>query len=308
MTTTNTAVAARPQDAPIKLTREQRVINHLVPLLGGDERRAQKMMRVATNAMSKTPALAKVNEGKFWLAVAEIAALNLTIGQRGAYLVPYKQDVTVIISPHGLIELAFRHPLVKAVQARAVRAGDEFSVSYAPEPTVRHAPRLTGSPGDLVAAYAIVDLTTGGRIVEFMTREEILAIRQRSQSARSGGGPWVTDEGEMWRKTVLKRAMKYVPQSEEMMKGLDLDDDDTDLSVTPDHARSLVAHADADTQPVVHGEGVAGLKAMVSSVKAKTSPARGLEAVGVQEFDADEAEVVTDVQDDEQDADPWGDE
>jgi recombination protein RecT len=299
-----TAVAPRVEAA--KPTREAKILGHLAPLMGGDEAKARKMYRVALNAMSKTPALARCNEGKFWLAVSEVAAMNLTIGVRGAYLVPYKTEVQVIISPHGLVELAFRHPLVRSVQARVVRAGEAFRVEYAPDAVVQHEPRLSGSPGDLVGCYAIIDLATGGRVVEYMTRDEVLAIRQRSQSARKGEGPWITDEAEMWRKTVLKRAMKYVPQSEEMMRALEIDDDDTDLSVVPDHARSLVAAPVEDAVgAVVVGAGVAGLKVAMAARRQQAEPEVAAEPEGTHSTEQYPEDYSLEPDGTEAD-DPWG--
>ena len=219
-----TAVAVREENVP---TAMERKVQELMPLVGGDRRRAERVVRVAANAISKTPALARCDKGKLWLAVQDVVSMGLTFGARGAYLVPHKSDVNVIVSPHGLIELAFRSPLVKAIQARVVNEKDEYSVQYAPDPIIAHKPCLTGDAGPLVAAYAIIDLTTGGRVIEWMDRSEIEKTKAVSQSAKSGYGPWKDWEAEMWRKTVLKRAMKYVPQSEELMLALAKDDEDT---------------------------------------------------------------------------------
>jgi recombination protein RecT len=248
--TQTTAVTRTDEGGATVMTMMERKVRQVMPLVNNDRNRAEKVVRVAANAVAKTPALANCDPAKLWLAVQDIAAMNLPIGGRGAYLVPYKGDCTVIISPHGLIELAFRHPLVKSVQARVVREGEQFSINYAPEATVSHAPNLTGEAGKMIGAYAIIELTTGGRVVEWMTRLEIQKVRQSSQSARSGRGPWVDWEDEMWRKTVLKRAMKYVPQSEEMMRALDMDDEEHDLTQT----------ATVLDRTVVTGKGVSSLK------------------------------------------------
>lgn len=240
-----TAVAVREENAP---TAMERKVQELMPLVGGDRKRAERVVRVAANAISKTPALAKCDKGKLWLAVQDVVSMGLTFGHRGAYLVPYKGDVTVIVSPHGLIELAFRSPLVKAIQARVVNERDEYAVQYAPDPIITHKPCLTGDAGPLVAAYAIIDLTTGGRVIEWMDRSEIEKTKGVSQSAKSGYGPWKDWEAEMWRKTVLKRAMKYVPQSEELMLALAKDDEDTVFDDKP--RRSVETLRQALTPPV----------------------------------------------------------
>jgi recombination protein RecT len=244
--------ASEPQ--PNAITNLEKKVREVLPLVNGDRARAEKIIRIGANAVSKTPALAKCDPAKLWLGIQEIAAMNLAIGARGAYLVPYKEDVQVIISPHGLIEMAYRHPLVKSVQTRVVRKGEPFLVEYAPEATVKHSPRIDGQPGDMIGAYTIVELATGGRIVEWMSRIEILKVKNTSQSAKKGYGPWVDWEEEMWRKTVLKRAMKYVPQSEDMMRALDLDDEDSDPQITKPQ----------EVQRVAPGRGVDALRQAVA--------------------------------------------
>jgi hypothetical protein len=49
-----------------------------------------------------------------------------------------------------------------------------------------------------------------------MDRDQILAIRDRSSAKTKEGkvvGPWATDQEEMWRKTVVRRASKYMPRA-----------------------------------------------------------------------------------------------
>jgi recombination protein RecT len=244
------------------MTAMERKVRQVMQLVNNDRNRAEKVVRVAANAVAKTPALSNCDPARLWLAVQDIAAMNLPIGGRGAYLVPYKQDCTVIISPHGLIELAYRHPLVKSVQARVVRDGEPFTISYAPEATINHQPLLNGEAGAMIGAYAIIELTTGGRIIEWMTRLEVLKVRAMSQSARGGRGPWTDWEEEMWRKSVLKRAMKYVPQSEDMMRALDIDDADVDLTTQPV----------ATERTTVTGRGVAALKGALGVAAPEPTP------------------------------------
>jgi recombination protein RecT len=56
-----------------------------------------------------------------------------------------------------------------------------------------------------------------------MDRDQILAIRDRSSSKTKEGkivGPWATDQDEMWRKTVVRRASKYMPLSTEAQRAV----------------------------------------------------------------------------------------
>jgi recombination protein RecT len=262
---------------PNAITNLEKKVREVLPLVNGDRARAEKIIRIGANAVAKTPALAKCDPAKLWLGIQEIAAMNLAIGARGAYLVPYREEVQVIVSPHGLIEMAYRHPLVKSVQARVVRKGEPFLVEYAPEATVKHSPRIDGQPGDMIGAYSIVELTTGGRIVEWMSRIEILKVKNTSQSAKKGYGPWVDWEEEMWRKTVLKRAMKYVPQSEDMMRALDLDDEDSDPQITKPQ----------EAQRVAPGRGVEALRQAVAKDEDSAATEESADKRSI-----DEAEIV----------------
>ena len=112
-----------------------------------------------------------------------------------------------------------------------------------------------------------------------MSRIEVLKIKNTSQSARKGYGPWVDWEEEMWRKTVLKRAMKYVPQSEDMMRALDLDDEDSDPQISkPQEGRA------------VSGRGVDALRSAVG-VKQE---AEVVDTTPAPDVDAEEAPALPD--------------
>ena len=65
-------------------------------------------------------------------------------------------------------------------------------------------------------------LTSGEHLFEWMAKEDVDAIRNRARAG--GGGPWATDWAEMARKTVLRRAAKYLPRSVSMADALELAD------------------------------------------------------------------------------------
>jgi signal peptidase I len=82
--------------------------------------------------------------------------------------------------------------------------------------------------GDIVAAYMVVQMEGEAIQVEVMTREDIIAIRDRSRASKAG--PWVTDFAEMCRKTVVRRGCKYLPmdteEAEPLARAMELDADD----------------------------------------------------------------------------------
>jgi recombinational DNA repair protein RecT len=53
---------------------------------------------------------------------------------------------------------------------------------------------------------------------EVMDVDQLEAIRRRSQSGNSG--PWITDTDEMRKKTVFKRASKWIPIAPEVYQAI----------------------------------------------------------------------------------------
>ena len=74
-----------------------------------------------------------------------------------------------------------------------------------------------GDRGDIVGAYCTVKTSGGDYLTEEMSIAEIIKIRDRSDGFKSGkNSPWLTDFGEMARKTVVKRAEKYWPKTDRL--------------------------------------------------------------------------------------------
>jgi recombination protein RecT len=115
----------------------------------------------------------------------------------------------------GLMKLARQSGMICKIEAEIVRENDEFLIQKGDEPRLEHRIKL-GNRGDKIGAYCIWTLKDGAKQFEVMDREQILAIRDRSSAKTREGkivGPWATDEEEMWRKTVVRRASKYMPRA-----------------------------------------------------------------------------------------------
>lgn len=114
----------------------------------------------------------------------------------------------------GLMKLARQSGEISFIEARVVRKGDVFEYEQGLDPKLRHVP--SSSNGDVTHAYCIWKLASGDKNFEVMDREQIEAIKKRSSAKKRDGtivGPWVTDFEEMCRKTVVRRASKYMPRS-----------------------------------------------------------------------------------------------
>ena len=92
-----------------------------------------------------------------------------------------------------------------------------------------------GNRGAIIGAYCIAEIKGSGYQIEFMTNEELEKIKKRSPSAGYGTSPWTTDEAEMKRKTVVRRASKYLPMSIEVAAALQEADEAEFLSNILEH-------------------------------------------------------------------------
>ena len=134
----------------------------------------------------------------------------------------------------GLVALAIKSGTVKAILANVVYEGDELDMDYAlPKKIVKHIPYIvTGKEkGSIKAVYSIAILTDGTELGEVMSWLEVTDIRDRSESWKAYKAEkiksciWLTDEGEMAKKTVVKRQVKYLSKDKatQLMQAIELD-------------------------------------------------------------------------------------
>lgn len=168
-----------------------------------------RFLRVAMTTINRSEALRSCTPISLLAALMDAAQLGLEVGgplQEG-WLIPYKGEATFQPGYRGLISLLIEHRLVKKIEARLVYEQDEFRVEYGLEPRIIHAPHVSDDRGKLVAVYAVAWLANGE--VQF----DVLApadVERARKSSRSSGSVWVAHEGEMWRKTAVKRLIKYL--------------------------------------------------------------------------------------------------
>lgn len=161
-------------------------------------------------------------------AVLNVAAIGITLNpaQKFAYLVPRDGKVCLDLSYMGLARLATDSGSVLWVQAEVVRKRDDFKLS-----AVGQKPEHNFSPfsdrGEIVGVYCVIKTADGEFLTTVMSAQECYEIRDRTESykAYTNGKiktcPWVSDVGEMMKKTVIKRAYKLWPRSERLAKAVE---------------------------------------------------------------------------------------
>jgi recombination protein RecT len=185
-------------------------------------------------------------------AVTNIAAIGISLNpaKKQAYLVPRKGKICLDISYMGLIDLAIQSGSIMWAQADLVYANDAFTLNGFDRPPTHSFNPFSKERGDMVGAYVVVKMHSGDYLTECMSREDIDAIKNRSESVKAGKqSPWDTDYGEMAKKTVVKRAYKYWPKSDRLDQAIH--------HLNTDGGEGLAAlntkPAAIDPQPVIDG-------------------------------------------------------
>lgn len=195
-----------------------------------------KMMRVALTAMNKNPKLLECTQTSLIGSILTSAQLGLlpdeVLGE--AYLIPFKNnranrmECQFMIGYKGLCTLAYRSGVVQSVQARAVFKGDEFEFEMGLNERLVHRPKGNKNPAEITHFYSIVRMKEGGYVMNVMTREEVEKIRNESANYKFAykkeDTVWGKYFEEMGCKTVLRRIMKYVPMSSEVMRAIGQDE------------------------------------------------------------------------------------
>ena len=156
-------------------------------------------------------------------AVNNVAAIGVSLNpaKRQAYLVPRDGRICLDISYMGLIDLAVATGSIRWAQADLVRANDTFALNGYDAPPTHVFNPFSKDRGEVVGAYVVVKTADGDYLTTPMSKDDIDAIMNRSQSVKSGNSsPWKTDYGEMAKKTVVKRAYKYWPKNDRLSEAI----------------------------------------------------------------------------------------
>jgi recombination protein RecT len=156
-------------------------------------------------------------------AVTNVAAIGISLNpaRKQAYLVPRDKKVCLDISYIGLIDLATQSGSIVWAKSELVYESDQFQMGEPGTlPTHKFNPFGTDR-GDVIGAYVVVKTPGGEYLCDAMSIREINEIRDRSSAwkayvSKKASCPWVTDPGEMQKKTVIKRAAKTWPKNERL--------------------------------------------------------------------------------------------
>lgn len=193
----------------------------------------ERMLRLMMNECARVPKLLACTPASVLAVLVEASELGLELGSTMGLAWPIprlfnrgrpeeQMRATLLVGYRGLQQLARRSGDVRTISAQVVREADAFHYEQGSSPSIRHVPAwqedVAPDGSDVVAAYAVVQLTTGEPQLEVMNRSQ---LDKASESSQAGDeGPWVTDYDEMARKTVFRRISKWLPQATDLQRAL----------------------------------------------------------------------------------------
>lgn len=214
-------------------------------------------------------------------AITNVASIGISLNpaRKQAYLVPRDGKICLDISYMGLMDLAMATGSILWAKADLVHEADQFELNGFDRPPTHGFKPFAKDRGAIVGVYVVVKTADGDYLTEAMSLDDVYAIRDRSSAWKAWikdkkSCPWVTDEGEMIKKTCVKRAYKYWPKTDRLERaihylntdggqGIDLHNQQTHAA-DPSEADAWIAKAQSAVTEAeltaIWTEGVAALR------------------------------------------------
>lgn len=184
----------------------------------------EKVIKIcaALVANSENNALLGCSIESFYTALIDALNAGVLPLMGRAYLIPYKGKCTFMLGYQGMLDIAARQGIT--ARAYAVCDKDEFSYVVGDSETLLYKPSLDSvrDREHLKAVFCRVQ-TRETVTYELMSKDEVEAVRKTSKAANTG--PWVNHYIEMAKKTVVRRAAKYWPLTEDVSMAINTDND-----------------------------------------------------------------------------------
>lgn len=168
----------------------------------------ERFLRLAVNAVKKTPDIAKCDPQSVLGSLMASAALGLEPNtvQQQAFLIPYKKssprkdengeimtdsrgkwiwdeiyECQFQIGYRGFITLAHRSPHIASIQAEAIHDGDMFDHMLGSESFLKYR-KVLKDRGELTGAFCYTRLSSGTEVATVLPLDELLKIRSKSET------------------------------------------------------------------------------------------------------------------------------
>lgn len=215
--------AMTPVDAAVVKLSAKKNITELAKYFGGNESAALHVQRIAMTELRKNPKIADCDKDSIVGAVFQSAQLGLSLDSnlQHAALIPYGGKCQLQIMYKGMLNLAYRNGKIKRITANVVKENDEFSFEIVDGHEALNHKIKMNERGKLVGAYAVVEYVDDPeKVYTVMDKDDISKCKAASKMPTN----WVKYEDEMYKKTAIKRACKYLNLDDSLSRAIHLDD------------------------------------------------------------------------------------
>lgn len=229
----------------------------------------EKFTRVVMTAVNSNPDLRQADRASLFGSVVKLAQDGLLPDGREAALVIFNtkdratngwvKKVQAMPMVSGLLKMMRQSGEVAWVDAQIVHANDSFQYRPGLDDMPIFEPNWFGERGEIIGAYAIARLKSGEIVPpEIMNRDQIEKVRNVSRS--KDRGPWVDWFDQMALKTVLRRYLKRLPTSTDLMDMLDRDE-----TMAPEPMRVIEGNA----EPIAPASRLDALESQIEDAEAE---------------------------------------
>jgi recombination protein RecT len=186
---------------------------------------------IVRTAINRNPKLSECDPGSFLTSMITAAQMGIAPNGREGHLIPrwngkaQRMECQFQADYKGLIGLVRRNEDVADIYAEVVREADSFVITQGLHRDIIHEVDIRKPRGPIIGVYAVIQFKERNLPPSwtFLSREEVESVRERSESWRAHQSkgydtPWLTDEGEMFKKTALKRLIKTADLSQDTME------------------------------------------------------------------------------------------
>jgi recombinational DNA repair protein RecT len=166
------------------------------------------------------------------------------------YLIPKNKTCTIDFTYSFIIKILYENDMLKELKINVVYQNDQFGGADFNNYTVEHKV-ISFDRGEIVGAYCIIDYNVG-KWLEIMTKDDIIPIEAAANKYYKSA-TWSNFKAEMIKKSILKRAIKYIPifANHDKLKSLiDADNENYNFNQLPEKA-PLILPKNTDVEPVI---------------------------------------------------------
>lgn len=224
----STAIVKRQ---PLDFLENKKFVDKLAQAIPNAMLKPGRLLQLALTLIKGSAKLMQCTPISLMACVMEATQLGLELDPvlGHAYMVPFKDEATLIIGYKGFAQLMYQSGQVVGISAEIVRAKDKFKRTLGTERKLIHDPAPVPAKDRWESwrgAYAVARMITDTVEFEYMEAEEIFKCRNRSRSWQAyladpqKSTPWETDAEAMWEKTPLRRLAKRMPRSTTENRGI----------------------------------------------------------------------------------------